>query len=113
MRYLSVAMEMFLCGPAAVAAGARLLGWLTQRLENPLELRAHRDAKRPAGRQLAYEPLFVDPRQLARLREPLETMLDQHVERGIVLPIHDPVRVVGEKLVEHREIARILRLRNR
>src|SRR5438046_6307894 len=106
-------MEIFLCGPAVAAAGARLLGRLTQRLENPLELRAHRDAKRPAGRKLAYEPLFVDPRQLARLREPLETMLDQHVERGIVLPIHDPVRVVGVKIVAHPEIARILRINNR
>src|SRR5690242_15770313 len=76
--------------------GADSFGRLAHRLEDRFELRAHLDAERAPRRQLAQEPLLVEPRELARFGEFLERALDERGERRVVAAEHDPVRVVRQ-----------------
>jgi len=86
---------------------------LTERLEDRFQLRAHRETQGAPRRQLAQEPLVVEPREIAVLGQPLEGAFHERIEGGVVFAIHDPVGIVGEEFVEDREASRIARFGRR
>jgi hypothetical protein len=74
------------------------------------EFLAHRRVQvDPLGRDRRLEPLLVERLELAALHHRRERVVDQLLERRIVLPDHDRVRLDLDRLADHRELGRILR----
>src|SRR6266550_7859112 len=67
------------------------------------QLRAHRDVEPFAGRQAALEPADVDAFELAGFGKTPEGRVDDLRELRIVLPIHDPIRIVGQEIADDDE----------
>src|SRR3982751_4384655 len=89
----------------SVIPGASRRGLVAERLHVVDQLLAHRRVQvDPLGRDRRLEPLLVERLELAALHHRRERVVDQLLERRVVLANHDRVRLDLDRLANHREL---------
>src|SRR6478672_12147278 len=101
----------YLSSVSVIRRGSRR-GLVAERLHVVDQLLAHRCVQVDAlGRDRRLEPLLVERLEFAALHHRRERVVDQLLERRVVLPDHDRVRLDLDRLADHRQFGRVLRAR--